>query len=181
MIPTEILKHEHQVILMVLGAAEREASSIAAGHAVDVDRVAAMVDFIRTFADKCHHAKEEDLLFVKMIEKGFPREMGPIGVMLHEHELGRSYVRAVDEALAAAGRGEEAARTRVRDGLLGYAQLLRAHIEKEDSILYPMADRAFSEQDQDELLTAFERVEREEMGEGVHEKYHRLAHELASA
>ncbi len=179
MTPTEILKHEHQVILMVVGAAEREADSIASTGKVDADRVAKIVDFIRTFADKCHHAKEEDLLFVKMGEKGFPREVGPIGVMVEEHEIGRSYVSAVDEALQAAGGGDEAALARVRDGLVGYAGLLRAHIQKEDNILYPMADQALSEQDQAELTEAFGRVEREEIGAGVHEKYHRLAHELA--
>jgi len=179
MTPTEILKHEHQVILMVLGAAEREADSIASTGKVDADRVVKMLDFIRTFADKCHHAKEEDLLFVKMGERGFPTQMGPVGVMLQEHEMGRSYVRVVDEALQAAAGGDEAALTRVRDGLLSYAGLLRAHIQKEDTILYPMADQALTEQDQAELAEAFERVEREEIGAGVQEKYHQLAHELA--
>jgi len=85
----------------------------------------------------------------------------------------------VDEALQAAAGGDEAALTRVRDGLLSYAGLLRAHIQKEDTILYPMADQALTEQDQAELAEAFERVEREEIGAGVHEKYHQLAHELA--
>jgi hemerythrin-like domain-containing protein len=177
--PTDVLRHEHQVILMVLDAAEQEAASIAATGMVDAGRVEKMVDFIRTFADRCHHAKEEDLLFARMAERGFPPHAGPIGVMLHEHEQGRAHVRAVAEALPAAAEGDAAALTRVRENLVGYAALLRAHIYKEDNILYPMADQALSEDDQRALAEGFERVEREELGEGVHEYYHRLAHELA--
>ena len=60
MLPTEILKHEHQLILMVLDAAEREARAMAGGAAVNADRLNAFVDFIRNFADHCHHAKEEN-------------------------------------------------------------------------------------------------------------------------
>ncbi|MBW2188922.1 MAG: hemerythrin domain-containing protein, partial [Deltaproteobacteria bacterium] len=54
------------------------------------------VSFIRDFADAYHHSKEEDMLFVAMVEQGFPREAGPIAMMLHEHELGRSLVSVLD-------------------------------------------------------------------------------------
>ena len=67
----------------------------------------------------------------------------------------------------------------LRDGLVGYVALLRAHTSKENSILFPMADQLFTEDDQRYLIKAFEQIEREEMGTGVHEKYHRWAHELA--
>jgi len=60
-----------------------------------------------------------------------------------------------------------------------YARLLRAHIAKEDNVLYPMADQLFTAEDQRSLTEAFDRVEAEETGEGVHEKYHQLAHKLA--
>jgi len=57
--------------------------------------------------------------------------------------------------------------------------LLRAHIDKEDNVLFPMADQLLTAADQKELTEAFEKVEAEEIGEGVHDKYHQLAHELA--
>ena len=177
--PTELLSHEHQVILMVCDAAEREAQSMRAGGAVDAERVGKMVEFFHTFADRCHHAKEEDHLFVKMAEKGFPRDFGPVGMMLHELELSRANVAAVADNLAAAAVGDTTAAATVSENLLAYASLLRAHIYKEDNILYPMANQAFSEADQAALAAEFERVERDEIGAGVHEKYHRIAHELA--
>ncbi len=179
MTPTETLVHEHKVILLVLGAAEREAQRIARAGKVDADRVGKMLDFFRSFADRCHHAKEENLLFVKMQDRGMPRESGPIAVMLAEHDRGRGYLAAVEAALPKAVGGDSSSSLAVAENLSAYVEMLRAHISKEDNILYPMADKLFSEQDQADLTAGFDRVEREETGEGVHEKYHALAHELA--
>jgi len=179
MTSTEVLKHEHQIVLLVLRGAEREVQSIAATGKVHADTVEQMVDFFRTFTDRCHHAKEEDLLFVKLQEKGMPGDHGPIAVMLMEHKEGRRRVKAIADALPQAKAGDASAIAAVKDNLAAYIELLRAHITKEDNVLYPMADRLFSPQDQQWLVEAFEKIEAKEMGEGTHEKYHQLAHDLA--
>lgn len=178
MTPTEILKHEHKIILMVLDAAKREVQSIRQRGKLHVAELEKMMDFIRNFADRCHHAKEENLLFVKMNEKGMPSESGPIAVMLKEHAEGRRRIKAIGEAIPEAKEGDLSARQAISENLDAYIQLLRNHIEKEDNILYPMADKVFTEKDQQLLSEAFDKVEAEEIGEGVHEKYHKLAHEL---
>jgi hemerythrin-like domain-containing protein len=164
--PTDILRHEHKVILMVLAAARREADSIGRTGKVDAGRVGKMVEFFRNFADRCHHGKEETLLFAKMEQRGVPREGGPIGMMLMEHDAGRQHVRALAAALPGAERGDRTAATAVREHLLAYADLLEQHIEKEDDCLYPMADNVLTTADQQELAAGFARVETEEMGEG---------------
>jgi hemerythrin-like domain-containing protein len=179
MTPTETLKHEHQIILLALGAVEREMQQIQSGGPVPEVRIAQIIDFIQNFADRCHHAKEEKLLFSRMQERGMPVHGGPIGVMLQEHDDGRRRVRAAAEALPGAEAGDAGARTALTANLLAYVHLLRAHIDKEDNVLYPMADRILSAADQADLAAAFERVEAEEMGEGTHERYHQLAHEWA--
>lgn len=178
MTATEILVDEHRLIKKVLDWGEEEIARIEDGRRPDTEKLGRAVDFIRNFADRCHHAKEEGLLFKRLREKGMPGEGGPIAVMLHEHELGRAHVAAVAAALDGAGRGEPGALASLREHLAGYIALLRAHIDKEDHILYPMADRLLGAADQDALLADFARVEREEIGAGVHEKYHRLAEEL---
>lgn len=177
--PTEELKHEHQVILLVLDAIEREMRQIQDGGAVPEERIAQMLDFVRNFADRCHHAKEEALLFARMEERGVPTQGGPIGVMLREHDEGRSLVRAAAEALPRATLGDARARDTLAARLLSYVRLLRLHIDKEDNVLYPLADRILTDADQDELAAAFAQVEAEEIGEGTHERYHQLAHEWA--
>jgi hemerythrin-like domain-containing protein len=178
MTPTEILKHEHQIILMVLDAAEREANSINDTGKVDAARLEKFVDFIRNFADRCHHAKEENQLFVKMQQRDLPKEGGPIA-LVREHEEGRRLIRVIADAIPQAASGDKKAMTTIGENLMGYVNLLRAHIRKEHNILYPMADKFLSSEDQQSLGKAFEKIEAEEIGEGVHEKYHRLAHELA--
>ena len=137
-----------------------------------------MIEFFTNFVDRCHHTKEEKHLFVKMEERGIPHD-GPIGVMLDEHDQGRRLVAAMRERLSAALALSEAATEALKADLVAYARLLRSHIDKEDNILYPMADSAFTAEDQRGLEEAFKKVESEEMGEGVHEKYHQLAHRLA--
>jgi hemerythrin-like domain-containing protein len=179
MTPTQTLNHEHKVILLVVDAAEREGVKVEGGGAVDTERIESMLSFFREFADACHHAKEERHLFPAMNAKGIPLEAGPIAVMLHEHDQGRAFLRALDQALARVKAGEEGAAEAVAGALLGYAGLLRAHISKEDNVLFPMADRILSPADQEALAAAFERVEAEEIDEGVHERYHELAHTLA--
>jgi len=179
MTPTEALKHEHEVILMVLDAAQREVRAMGTAGRADGGRVGKLVEFFRNFVDRCHHAKEERQLFARMQQRGVAAEGGPISVMLLEHDDGRRRVASIAEAIPAAARGETSAVAAVRQNLLAYVELLRRHIEKENNVLYPIADRILTAEDQQELAEGFERIEAQEIGEGVHEKYHRLAHELS--
>lgn len=169
---TDILKHEHEAILLVIGAAEKEAAYVEKTDKLHTQTVREMADFFKNFVDRCHHSKEEKHLFALMREHGMPMETGPLAVMLQEHERGRARIRAINEALPGKGEPNAFAIRKVKDSLAAYAQLLRAHIDREDNILYPMADCMFKPQDQKALAEAFDKVETEKMGEGVHEKYH---------
>jgi hemerythrin-like domain-containing protein len=169
---TKILKHEHQAILLVIGAAEKEVDHIAKTGQIHAKTVREMADFFKNFVDRCHHAKEEKHLFVMMHERGIPMKTGLLAVLLHEHEQGRSYVRAVAEAVKGKGAAATATVRKAKKNLAAYARLLRTHIDKEDNVLYTMADRILNARDQQSLCNAFDKVEAEEIGEGVHEKYH---------
>lgn len=181
MTPTETLKHEHEIILVALDAAEREAQRIQSTGAIHADTVEKLLDFFPNFADHCHHAKEEKVLFPRMEERGVPAQGGPIGVMLHEHDQGRQLLRASREALPRAEAGDRDATAALGENLAAYARLLRGHISKENTVLFPMADRVFTPADQQEVESAFDKIEAEEIGEGVHDKYHEMAHQLAQS
>lgn len=175
--PTEVLKDEHTVVLLVVGAMEREAQRIRGGEPVHADAVTKMVEFTREFSDGCHHAKEEKVLFPTLRERS-PMAGGPVSVMLREHDEGRRHMRAVTEALPRAATGDADAAATVADNLAGYAVLLRMHIEKENQVLFPLAERTLSTDDKTLLVREFARIEEEESGAGVHQKYHALAHEI---
>ncbi len=130
---------EHRLIEQVLDALVLCTEALKTGSLVRRSDVGEFVRFFQRFADAGHHGKEEDILFKVMISHGFPAGGGPIPVMLAEHEAGRSLVRALDDVAASTGEWAEGEKAM----LLGVAQdlrsHLRAHIVKEDNILYPMA------------------------------------------
>jgi len=175
---TDILSSEHRVIERVIGALEGAARRLAAGESIRPGFFLDAADFIKGFADGCHHQKEEGVLFKRMGENGMPVQGGPIAVMLHEHEQGRAFTRGMREAAQKLQSGDASAASAVVQNALGYGALLRQHIMKEDNILFPMAGRVIPAAQHADVLEDFERVEHEETGEGVHEKYLALAEKL---
>lgn len=175
---TDQLKEEHRVIEKVLSALDEFAAALERGEAVAPAALEKALDFLNAFADKCHHSKEEQHLFPLLEQSGIPREGGPIGIMLTEHEQGRALVRGMREAVQRYSRGEKAAASEIARNARGYVDLLHHHILKEDHVLYRMAEEALSQEDQDSLEQCFHRVEEEEMGGGAHERYVNMAAEL---
>jgi hemerythrin-like domain-containing protein len=177
--PTEILSGEHRIIEQVLDCLEKMTQNCATEGRLDKASAEQALDFFRNFADRCHHGKEETYLFPAMEAKGFPRQGGPTGVMLNEHEQGRVYIRGMADAIDMAAAGESAAVSQYITHARAYVDLLREHIEKEDHCLFSMANQTLTEQDQQKLLEAFQTVEQEHMGAGTHEKFLGVAEELA--
>ena len=175
---TEALRHDHRVIERVLAVLERLAAEPQVGSLETWGKV---IDFIRNFADRCHHLKEEKIFFPALEEKGIPRDGGPVGIMLMEHEEGRGYVRGMADALAECGEGLGPAQAALVYNARAYLQLLQGHIQKEDDVLFQMADEALTLEDQKQLLQEFEEHESKEIGTGVHEKYLKIAQELESS
>lgn len=176
--PTEELKQEHTYVLMVVEAMEREVAHIEAGGAVHAGRVARMMEFTRTFTDGYHHYKEEQVLF-PVLEERDRGAAGQVSVLLSEHDAGREAVRGVLDNLPRADE-DAAARTAVAENLKLYAFLLRLHIHKEDTVLFPLADGLLSDQEAELMADEFSRAG-EESGAGDPERYRRMAHELAEA
>lgn len=175
---TALLSDEHRVIERVLTALERLTHK-PAGESLGNWQKA--LDFIRHFADECHHFKEEKVLFPALEARGIPNEGGPVGMMLMEHEEGRSYVRAMFAALDKIATGDPSAQAALCENAKQYLRLLREHIQKEDEILFRMADEVITADEQRQLLKAFAIHEAEELGAGVHEKYLKIAAQLDSA
>ena len=174
---TEILMEEHRVIERVLTALEKAAGRLESGQMRPGFFVDA-AEFIKGFADGCHHHKEEGVLFEVMVASGMPRHAGPIAVMLHEHEQGRAFTRGMREAAERLTAGDRNAGSAIVENARGYVALLRQHIMKEDSVLFPMAGQVIPAAEQDRVWERFEQVENEETGHGVHEKYLALAQAL---
>src|SRR3989344_6473793 len=93
--PTKILSEEHQFILKVIGALNRECDALEKGKGIDKNFFERAIDFIRNYADKFHHAKEEDILFKELCKDDVNMHCNPTEQMLYEHDLGRNFVKGM--------------------------------------------------------------------------------------
>jgi hemerythrin-like domain-containing protein len=178
--PVDVLMTEHRTIERVLAAVEARLAD-SAGGPFPYEFMTQALDFFRNFADGCHHAKEEELLFPLLEQRGIPREYGPIGCMLKEHVQGRNYLAVVRANLDAARDGSPDAVTAVCSAATGYIGMLRRHIYKEDNVLFQMAIRALSPDDVTELSAGFVAPGNPRLSPQVRERYARLAEALCAA
>jgi hemerythrin-like domain-containing protein len=174
----EVLMTEHRLIERAIDALVAFADEVRSGATDDRAELGRFVTFIREFADGCHHGKEEAVLFQAMIEAGFPRNGGPIAVMLMEHDHGRQQVAALGMLAGKEAPWSAADRQRLADAAHGYASLLRQHIHKEDAILYPLAEQRLPPALMDRVNRDCERQDAEKAGSGERERLRRLAEEL---
>ena len=177
--PTQILKNEHRVIEQVLNCLEKIVENGLEEKKIDKKGAWDAIEFFRHFADQCHHGKEEDCLFPMLEARGFSRSNGPTGVMFHEHEIGRRCIRGMRDSLEGASQGDSVLFNQFIEHAQGYIELLRDHIQKEDHCLFVMAEQVLDSDEELELMNSFQKVESEEIGEGIHEKYINIANELA--
>lgn len=162
----DVLRHEHDAILMALKILDRIADEAKNGKIESAD-VANFLGFLKEFADRCHHGKEEGMLFPAMIDAGLPAEGSPVSVMLQEHEQGRALVAAMGQAcdpMLKPDAFDEAAKA--------YSAHLRMHIEKENSVLFPLAERIVDPAILESLSDKFETHEENVIGHGRHEQLH---------
>ena len=177
--PISELKSEHEAVLMTLNVLHRIAATISDSGRIDrPEDVEQLLDFFRVFVDTCHHAKEEDYLFPVLEQLGVSRDGGPIGVMLHEHQQGRGEVRAMRSALEAYRGGDTSSSAEFASHAVAYIGLLRRHIDKENNVLFPIADSRLSTVRRASLEEAFEKLEQERIGAGRHEAFHRMIEDL---
>ncbi|MEJ2491825.1 MAG: hemerythrin domain-containing protein [Desulfuromonadales bacterium] len=156
---TQVMVDEHQLILRMIALVEKNTELLEQRRFNNWQFYLDAVDFIRHYADLFHHAKEEDVLFIELIKNGMPEKQSPIEAMHMEHDQGRAYVRALEEAAQKALAGAPGQAAIIAENARGYADLLRGHIEKEDAILYPLAERILPEGVRDRMLEAYAKAE----------------------
>lgn len=173
--PTDTLSADHRIIEQVLDCLECLARAARVDGSIDSERSGVALKFLSEFADRLHHGKEERLLFPALHARGISENVGPIPVMLNEHDLGRSELARMRVALEQSDAPGFAA------SALDYVELLRDHIAKEDGVLFPMGEEQLTDEDRRDLLAAFERADREFVGPISREALVKSADELASS
>jgi hemerythrin-like domain-containing protein len=170
---TTVLHREHDAIVMglrILAEIDRHAIM---QQPVDHADLQSLVDFFSEFADTCHHGKEEQLLFPMLLQTGDRQAQQAVERLLPEHAQGRHWLARMRHALKEPFRPEA-----FHDAARSYAALLLAHIEQENTVLFPMAERLLDEHQLGDLSRAFEVFEVKVMGPERHEALHALLHRL---
>lgn len=174
----KLMMDEHQLILRVLTVMRTACLNLLkTGEYTDSD-FRQMIEFVRNFADAHHHGKEEKLLFNRMTE-----ELGPAAEklvthgMLVEHDLGRLYIRQLEDALNRI-KDDESAVLDIIANAVGYTDLLKRHIDKEDRVAYTFAERHLREETKIEIDKACEAFELEQSEKGIQRRYNEMVKDL---
>ncbi len=180
--PIQELIDEHEAVRLTLRILGR------IGNEIDRDQrisnpadLEQLLEFFAVFVDRCHHSKEEELLFPALEAVGVSRTGGPIGVMLEEHAQGRRHVAGMKRGLADHLNGDPRALQTIKNHALSYIDLLSRHIHKENQVLFPLALHHLSPAEQAALKEGFDRIEETKIGAGRHEAFHRLLDRLEHA
>lgn len=173
------LRKEHEGIRIMLEILQTVAQKMVDGESVPKDEIDDIMEFLTIFVDTCHHGKEEEFLFPALESAGIARDNGPIGVMLHEHEQGRKFISNMKNSLGKFGSTKFNAPS-FQQYVEEYVSLLNEHILKENNKLFPMAEKLFDADRDQELYKNFEELERERIGVGKHEAFHALMDKLSN-
>jgi hemerythrin-like domain-containing protein len=178
---TEELMEEHETVRRMLRIMEKISRRVARLQPAPEQHFREIEDFLVVFLDKCHHVGEEQHLFPALERAGIPRVSELIGLLLAEHGQGRQITARLRQAFEAYRSPEAGAAKTIVKATRDYCTLLRHHIQKENSTLFPMAEGRIGEDEDTRLLAAFERLERERIGPGAHDMFQKMLSRLEEA
>jgi hemerythrin-like domain-containing protein len=168
MLPAGPLMIEHRLIERMIRLMEQESENIEKTEKVDVDFIDTAVDFLRTYADKCHHGKEEDILFARLTRKPMmPEHKRTMDELLEDHVLARQTVRTLVDANQAYRKGDSTAMAEIVRRLKILTDLYPKHIRKEDKGFFVPCMDYFTKEERDAMLNDFFEFDRRM----IHERY----------
>lgn len=175
----ELMIAEHSNISRMLTVVRKACSGILNGDPINYDDFDQMIDFIKNYADIHHHGKEEKFLFKEMVDN-----LGPLGNklvthgMLVEHDFGRLFISELTNALQKVKAGDDISKIDVIANAVGYANHLQRHIDKENTVVFPFAQKKLSKEIMDKVEQDSINFENEAKEKGIQEHYIQLLEAL---
>ncbi|MDP4267152.1 MAG: hemerythrin domain-containing protein [Bacteroidota bacterium] len=167
---TEHLREDHGEIMLIMKILEQISNKIEILNTIDEDDLEKCIDYLKIFVDKCHEGKEETILFPELVKGGIANEKGPIGVLIQEHLLEKDYVETLSDEFRKYKKVNRSYSKLISKSIRGYIFLFSGHIQKENNVLFPMADQILNYERQERMLTEFIEFEKRKIGEDRHEE-----------
>ncbi len=155
--PVDILVDEHELIKSFINIQWSALSRLKEDVKPSREFYEKSVRFIKTFADKFHHFKEEDTMFRMLAEKENGEIDAQVEILKHQHERGRNFVAKIASSIPGYAKGNEIAINNILENVAAYCSLLGRHIHMEDCSFFPLAEQELSEEEQAYLLQEFEK------------------------
>lgn len=166
---------EHRLIERMLSVVREELSKIRSEQKADPVFVDTAVDFIRMYADRTHHGKEEDILFRELKKRQMSdADRRVMEELLEEHVFGRHTTQALVEANARYRKGDGSALAEIADRLSTLTEFYPRHIEKEDKLFFPAVRAYFTDEEDQAMLEVFREFDQRM----IHEKYASVVEQL---
>ena len=159
---------EHRLIERMISIIKDALTQIESTQEVDPVFVDTAVDFIRTYADRTHHGKEEDNLFRDLGKRDLSADdQRVMQELIDEHVFGRRTTQALVDANARYRNGDKTALTDIISKLRTITEFYPKHIEKEDKVLFPSCKTYFIDEEDQAMLAEFLEFDQKM----IHEKY----------
>ena len=173
--PAGPLIHEHRIIERMVAVLQREQQTAVSRGRVDTVVIDAAVDFIRTYADRCHHGKEEDILFRRLAEKNLDSSLAEaMAGLIADHVYARTLTRELVDANGRYKQGDHDSLLQIESKVRALVEFYPVHIEKEDLHFFRPCLEYLSEAEQAEMLRDFDEFDRAL----IHRKYQTVVEEL---
>ncbi len=177
MTATENLISEHKDIIELLGIMSKISKNILSNDVFYTNDVEDILDFLKHFIEKSHHRKE-DIFYPILSKTEMPNDREELSVMLYEHALARNFLKDINNCVVNCKIGNSFSQELLAESMMKYVFLIKNHIKKEEKIIFPMANKVLTQEEQTEINKQFEKIEESIIHHDLHEHYHRLLEKL---
>lgn len=164
------LREEHDRLLDIVNAAEQLASRLERNERISTDVLRGTQEVFQLYAHTIHREKEEDLLFPILRDKGVHQGASCVGIMLADHEEGHAAFARMASCIERYAEGEAGAGPEWAMAALQYCELLRRHIHRENDVVFGIAERSLSDDEDWDLQRSFAEVDRKAGRSGLNER-----------
>jgi len=178
MTPTENLIKEHEEINELLDIMSKIALKIKSKDVFYPTDVEEIIDYLIIIIDKSHHGKEDEVFYPELISSGIPKETAPLSIINYEHTLAHRYLKDISSCVVNCKIGNDFSGELLADSLTNYVVVIKNHIQREEEIIFPIANEVLSSEKQNEISQRFEDIEQKNISLSFFDRFNKLLKKL---